>query len=68
MINIHQIYQDVNYFGKLYICFCYNSLVCNVMGIYWMFMDRLKNLVRATKNIFNNTRGNRIDKKNTLRY
>ena len=49
----------------LHVC---NSLVCKVMGIYWMFMDRLKNLVRASKNIFNYTRGNKIDKKNTLMY
>ena len=52
----------------MFLLYVYNSLVCNVMGNYWMFMDRLKNLVRATKNIFNNNRGNRIDKKNTLMY
>ena len=46
MINIHQIHQDVNYFGKLYmfLSYVYNPLVCSVMGNYWMFMDRLKSL------------------------
>ena len=70
MSNIHQIHQDVNYFGKLYmfLSYMYKSFVCSVMGNYWMFMDRLKNLVRASKNILNYTRGNKIDKKNTLMY
>ena len=28
----------------MFLSYVYNSLVCNVMGNYWMFMDRLKNL------------------------
>ena len=28
----------------MFLSYVYNSLVCNVMGSYWMFMDRLKNL------------------------
>ena len=57
MINIHQIHQDVNYFGKLYmfLSYMYKSFVCSVMGNYWMFMDRLKSL-GFFKNIFNYTR------------
>ena len=28
----------------MFLSYVYNSLVCSVMGNYWMFMDRLKNL------------------------
>ena len=69
MINIHQIHQDVNYFGKLYmfLSYVYNSFVCSVMGNYWMFMDRLKNL-GFLKIFLITLGGNKIGSKNTLMY
>ena len=69
MINIHQIHQDVNYFGKLYmfLSYMYKSFVCSVMGNYWMFMDRLKNLGFLKISLIT-LGGNKIGSKNTLMY